>query len=86
VFITLSYASEERTGSHVIVGVAELDGLNPGLLQKPKRENRDWLLDEVLNPSDYAGLFEVFEQLPDGLQGTYPSSARSSTTRACKRS
>jgi len=60
VFAALSYASEERTGCHLIVGVADLNGSEAGLLKRPpKGEDRHRLLDEVVNGSDYPGAFEV---------------------------
>ncbi|MGH7289230.1 MAG: hypothetical protein ACREI8_14555 [Myxococcota bacterium] len=72
-FAALSYTSEERTGSHLLVGMAELEGQNPGLLQKPpKGEDRHWLLDEALNGSDYKGLFKVSACEHDGLLAHQP--------------
>lgn len=68
-FVALSYASEEREGCYLIVGMCDLKEDGGYLLKKPTQGH--WLIDYAVNPSDYPGKFEIVDRT-DGLAQFIP--------------
>jgi len=71
-FVAISYASHERYGCYLTVGVCDLKEDGGYLLKKPTHGH--WLIDYAVNSSDYPGKFETVERT-DGLAQFVPGGA-----------
>ena len=82
-FLGLSYASEDRVGSHLVAGVAEVE---PGVsaLMTNTSQSGHWLVDYAVNPHWYPEKFSQREG-PPGLVQAFPEAIEPRVGEGIKR-